>query len=707
MAFSPSVHTTLKESGVVGLMQRAIEQGGSSKRRICMTALAHLCCGVRDDAIDSHAANLLSQHDISKSIVSLMVGAATDGVSQSSTNAEGLSELAATCAALARTPLGAKRLVDAGLLPIVVMALHNKHGRSPYACLHLCRTLLFLSELPDLRSHLDQAGVPAVLKELLAMQPPLETRTSDEAKGCLLQLGQLEDQAAIEALRLSVPVEASGIDTGSNNKHKGFTWDVFLSHKRSDSKDFCRALHTLLVTRGMTVFLDFEWREELTQLQSAVAGSRVFIFVLSDNVLQSEWCIKELLAAVQSGSVIVLLTKDGARWSDGPDSPHKNQLFPLRHEIEMLPLEVQSVFLGKPIVHSDEYYAAFVEQLMDRVHRGISKQEERMALATSSTPPVDGTAVAAGPTSPAPHHQRLITGATPPVSQVYESSLSRTALSSQQLGDRVGMGSGLQTTGMGSLPSWAQQHIMQLQQQVWTMQSQSSLPAVSALPSPPEPQLHEQGIHSAVTAALRQVLLPELGAVRQLVSSDLQQLRQQLTSEAAAQQAALRQELTTSRWEMQAEMRLQIRQVRDDVSDLGRSLGNLSHQCDMLRLQQQQNYSMLAAGAALAGKPSGSLQGVENGRLKHPSLELSGADRDVIRSRNGYAAYHSSPIRGHTAVQMSIQGTSQLPPLGSPPAATGRVAQLQVENVRRQQTNGDLNLPTVVSGSGSKKKVDP
>ena len=37
-------------------------------------------------------------------------------------------------------------------------------------------------------------------------------------------------------------------------------YDVFLSHKRTDAKDFARALYNLLVLRGITCFLDFEYR---------------------------------------------------------------------------------------------------------------------------------------------------------------------------------------------------------------------------------------------------------------------------------------------------------------------------------------------------------------------------------------------------------------------------------------------------------------
>ena len=40
-------------------------------------------------------------------------------------------------------------------------------------------------------------------------------------------------------------------------------FDVFLSHKRVDARDFARALYNLLIVRGFKTFLDFEYRLEI------------------------------------------------------------------------------------------------------------------------------------------------------------------------------------------------------------------------------------------------------------------------------------------------------------------------------------------------------------------------------------------------------------------------------------------------------------
>lgn len=54
-------------------------------------------------------------------------------------------------------------------------------------------------------------------------------------------------------------------------------------------------------------------REELNQLGSIVSRCRNFIFILTDNIFESKWCLLELKAAIKSNVNIILLTKDGAK----------------------------------------------------------------------------------------------------------------------------------------------------------------------------------------------------------------------------------------------------------------------------------------------------------------------------------------------------------------------------------------------------------
>ena len=146
------------------------------------------------------------------------------------------------------------------------------------------------------------------------------------------------------------------------------SYDVFLSHKRTDAKDFARALYNLLVLRGLKTFLDYEFRSELNDLAKIVSRCKNLIFVLTDNVLESEWCLKELESAVDHKVNVIFVTKEGSRWKD----IHGNKVcdFPPQHLIDKLPEKVKGLMTRKAIAHSDEYYQAFVETLLKKINQG-------------------------------------------------------------------------------------------------------------------------------------------------------------------------------------------------------------------------------------------------------------------------------------------------------------------------------------------------
>ena len=87
-------------------------------------------------------------------------------------------------------------------------------------------------------------------------------------------------------------------------------YGVFLSHKQSEAKDFARALYTLFESRDVRCFLDMEFRDDLNDLEELVAASSTLLFVLTDHVLESEWCLKELAAAVKNNVKIVMVVKE-------------------------------------------------------------------------------------------------------------------------------------------------------------------------------------------------------------------------------------------------------------------------------------------------------------------------------------------------------------------------------------------------------------
>jgi len=222
----------------------------------------------------------------------------------------------------------------------------------------------------------------------------------DAARGLLRALGVIDETAATDdaATRNEVddvetPKEVAGGSTGyvAVPAKKRYEYGVFLSHKQSDAKDFARSLHTLIEGRGVKCFLDVEFRGELNDLELIVSTSRTLIFVLSDNVFDSEWCMKELVAAVRNGVKVVFVLKEGAKW---PDKQGQHVLnFPPPWLISAkVPAEAQPAFLSKAINHNSDYYAAFAKDLLQRID---AQQEQIESLRE------DVTAAAAAAASPA------------------------------------------------------------------------------------------------------------------------------------------------------------------------------------------------------------------------------------------------------------------------------------------------------------------
>jgi hypothetical protein len=156
------------------------------------------------------------------------------------------------------------------LLLEVLSAVGPPWAADPDVQLKACRALLNLSSHAALTAVLREGGaVAAVVERYCAHQ---DMRVCDAASGCLLQLQALPDARVREAAELSAVAQTaaaavSGGDTGRSGVGGGPPqYDAFLSHKRADAKDFARALYNLLVLRGFTTFLDFEFREELTDL---------------------------------------------------------------------------------------------------------------------------------------------------------------------------------------------------------------------------------------------------------------------------------------------------------------------------------------------------------------------------------------------------------------------------------------------------------
>ena len=151
------------------------------------------------------------------------------------------------------------------------------------------------------------------------------------------------------------------------------------------AKDFVRSLHTLFQAKEISCFLDFEYRGEL-KFDKIVEQCDNFIFVLTDNVFDSEWCVKELDAAVRTNRNIILVTKEGSKWKDATGN---NTLpFPVE-ELKSLHKDVQKMFrVNKALGHSDEWYQAFTDQLIQRIKENPAARASKKDTKEATLPPV-------------------------------------------------------------------------------------------------------------------------------------------------------------------------------------------------------------------------------------------------------------------------------------------------------------------------------
>lgn len=94
------------------------------------------------------------------------------------------------------------------------------------------------------------------------------------------------------------------------------TYQTFISYKRSSAQDFARLLHSMITSNNCTACLDVENLDRIDMLSLLVAGSDVFICVLSDDVFKSIFWKEELSYAVKAAIPIILVVKDGSRFPD-------------------------------------------------------------------------------------------------------------------------------------------------------------------------------------------------------------------------------------------------------------------------------------------------------------------------------------------------------------------------------------------------------
>jgi len=155
-------------------------------------------------------------------------------------------------------------------------------------------------------------------------------------------------------------------------------YDVFLSHRQADAQDFCALLHTHLTAHGFKVFLDRKDVGKLHDLPAIVRHNQCFVFVLSDHIFTSKWCLFELKAAVEAmcagvGPALLPLRMEGATWNGHsfPDVDDSTGYVPNEVEVagsrfQVRPL-LRELFKTKAVEHSREYFDAFLSKLVKQL----------------------------------------------------------------------------------------------------------------------------------------------------------------------------------------------------------------------------------------------------------------------------------------------------------------------------------------------------
>ena len=150
-------------------------------------------------------------------------------------------------------------------------------------------------------------------------------------------------------------------------------YDIFLSHKQTDSQDLCAHLFDLLQARGYRVFLDRRDANKLHDIPQIVRKSRCLVFVLSPKIFESSWCLLELKTAVDAGLSLVPLILESSTWGE-----HKKNFPDI--DADYIPKTVtadartfdpvpslRKLFQIKAIQHSRDYFDAFVQKLVENL----------------------------------------------------------------------------------------------------------------------------------------------------------------------------------------------------------------------------------------------------------------------------------------------------------------------------------------------------
>ena len=158
----------------------------------------------------------------------------------------------------------------------------------------------------------------------------------------------------------------SGLKADDQPTFKAF--DVFLSHKRSESQDLAARLYDRLSSDGYRVFIDRENLSELGSLCRHVRESRRLVVLLTPQIFKSYWCMAELCECVASSVEVLPIVVDGSSW-EARGFPDPEQDVPKEMMLEGVsihPRDAARVAFTHRIAleHSRTYFEAFYSRLI-------------------------------------------------------------------------------------------------------------------------------------------------------------------------------------------------------------------------------------------------------------------------------------------------------------------------------------------------------
>jgi hypothetical protein len=362
----------IAEEALLEALSSIVRETSREDARLC--ALLAVSC-VYAGRADAAAEALLADNDVTRHLVRMLQAVVNDPAKRLYLSCSWSAREASIYVRVAAVDAGgAARLAAMGAAPLLLQLLASTTDEAVQQ--HVCRALLNMSYVPSARAALQAAGAADAVASFAAAADAL---TASAAKGMVANLSE----PAAAAVCSSTPPAAPH-------------FRVFLSHKRSDAKDFARALHTFLKNEAISAFLDFEYKEELHDLDAVVSSCDNLVFILTDAVFASRWCRLELCAAVRAGVNVVLVRKEGAFWTCAATS-NAGLTHPPPSLVDALALDedvadaTRALLLSrKSVEHSDVYYGAFTAELLQKLappDKAAAARRERAAKQQAAAPP--------------------------------------------------------------------------------------------------------------------------------------------------------------------------------------------------------------------------------------------------------------------------------------------------------------------------------